>query len=98
MAVDVDDRILRARHGMLGHDERRLGLVFADRRLLELRLAPFRRPGANLTRRLLSGQERNREQATRRGEDQAFHVDQTSDFLLQTFTEKESQRAVSRIL
>ena len=34
VAVDVDDGILRARHGMRGHDERRSRLVLADREIL----------------------------------------------------------------
>ena len=39
MAVDVDDRILRARHRMLRHDQRRARLVVADAGRRELRLA-----------------------------------------------------------
>ncbi len=48
VAVDVDDRKLRARHRMLRHDQRRPRLVLADARRRKLRLATLGRPRPDL--------------------------------------------------
>jgi len=91
MAVDVDDRKLRARHGMLRRDELRFGVVFADRRRPELRLAPFSGPRTNLARRPL-GRERARDSAA------ASNANAGVLISLKARRLKRSQRAVSRIL
>ena len=44
MTVDINHRKFRVRHRMLGHGKRRLGLVLANRRLLELGVEPVRAP------------------------------------------------------
>ena len=48
MTVDVDDRILRPWHGVLRDDQHRLRLVLANRRRVQLRLAPLRGTRPNL--------------------------------------------------
>ena len=58
VAVDVDDRKLRARHRMLRHDQRRPRLVLADGRRRKLGFAALGRPRTDLAGRLLLRDER----------------------------------------
>ena len=53
VAVDINHRKFRARHRMLRHDQRRPGLVLANRRRRELRFTALRRARANLAGPLL---------------------------------------------
>ncbi len=67
MAVDVDDRKLRARDRVLRHDQRRSRLVLADVGWRDFGLAPFRRTRPDLPRRLLrAGQGGGQDEAAKR--------------------------------
>ena len=88
--VDVHHRKLRARHGVLRHDERRARLVFADARRRKLGFAALR-PAAGEAVRVLRlrgdhGQRTGGDERERRGARG------------QVAEHKGSQRAVSRIL